>query len=124
MGPSSPSIQRRCAARIGSTTWTRRSRTSSPRAVAPPTRLPRPPRDVDPRSLVSAAATAELYDVRPFFDLVAGAGYTWGTVNPRLGEGPTANGSLLAIGIPRHVGRWANLALVARGQVSYSSLVT
>jgi hypothetical protein len=83
-----------------------------------------PPRDVDQRPLLSPAAMAELYYFRPFFDLVAGAGYTWGTVNPRLGEGPTANGSVLAIGVPRHVGPWANLALVARGQVSYSSLVT
>jgi hypothetical protein len=83
-----------------------------------------PPRDVDQRALLSPAAMAEFYYVRPFFDLVAGGGYTWGTVNPRLGSGPTANGSLLAIGIPRHVGDWANLALVGRAQLSYSSLIT
>jgi hypothetical protein len=83
-----------------------------------------PPRDIDQRPVLSPTGMAEFYYVRPFFDLVASAGYTWGTVNPRLGEGPTANGNLLAIGIPRHVGRWANLALIARAQVSYSSLVT
>jgi hypothetical protein len=82
-----------------------------------------PPRDVDQRPELSPAAMGELYYVRPFFDLVASAGYTWGTVNPRLGSGPTANGALLAIGIPRHVGSWANLALVGRAQVSYSSLI-
>jgi hypothetical protein len=83
-----------------------------------------PPRDVDQRPLLSPAGAAELYYVRPFFDLVVGASYTWGTVNPRLGSGPTANASVLAIGIPRHIGSWANLALVGRAQVSYSSLVT
>ncbi len=83
-----------------------------------------PPRDPDQRAVLSPSGMAELYYVRPFFDLVAAAGYTWGTVNPRLGAGPTANGSLLAIGIPRHVGDWANFALVGRAQVSYSSLIT
>jgi len=83
-----------------------------------------PPRDVDQRAVLSPAGMAELYFVRPFFDLVAAAGYTWGTVNPRLGAGPTANASLLAIGIPRHVGAWANFALVGRVQASYSSLIT
>ena len=83
-----------------------------------------PPRDVDQRPLLSPAAMGELYYVREFFDIVAAGGYTWGTVNPRLGSGPTANGSLLAIGIPRHVGDWAKLALVGRAEVSYSSLIT
>lgn len=83
-----------------------------------------PPRDIDQRAILSPAGMAELYYVRPFFDLVAAAGYTWGTINPRLGSGPTANASLLAIGIPRHIGNWANFALVGRAQASYSSLIT
>ncbi|MGA7123697.1 MAG: hypothetical protein WBY94_26570 [Polyangiaceae bacterium] len=83
-----------------------------------------PPRDIDQRAVLSPAGMAELYYVRPFFDLVAAAGYTWGTINPRLGAGPTANASLLAIGIPHHVGAWANFALVGRAQASYSSLIT
>lgn len=83
-----------------------------------------PPRDIDQRPELSPAAMGEFYYSRPFFDFVAGAGYTWGTVNPRLGAGPTANASLLAIGIPRHVGNWANLALITRGELSYSTLIT
>jgi hypothetical protein len=67
---------------------------------------------------------AEVYYTRPFFDFVASGGYTWGTINPRLGSGPSATGSVLAIGVPRHVGAWKDLAVLARGQVSYSSLVT
>jgi hypothetical protein len=83
-----------------------------------------PPRDIDQRPIIAPSAMGEVYYTRPFFDLVAAAGYTWGTVNPRLGSGPSASASLLAIGIPHHVGQWANLALVGRAQFSYSSLIT
>jgi hypothetical protein len=83
-----------------------------------------PPRDVDQRAILSPSAMAELYWTRPFFDLVVTGGYTWGTINPRLGSGPTGSGSVLAIGIPRPVGNWRNLAVVARVQGSYSSLIT
>jgi hypothetical protein len=83
-----------------------------------------PPRDPDQRPILAPAAAGELYYTRPFFDLIATGGYTWGTVNPRLGSGPTGNASLLAIGIPHPVGGWRELALVARGQVSYSRLIT
>ena len=83
-----------------------------------------PPRDIDQRAVLSPAGTAELYYVRPNFDFVAGAAYTWGTVNPRLGSGPTGNANVLAIGVPRPVGDWKNLALIGRAQVSYSSLIT
>ncbi len=83
-----------------------------------------PPRDVDQRPILSPAGQGELYYARPFFELIANAGYTWGTVNPRLGAGPNTTASLLVTGIPRHVGSWQNLALVARAQASYASLVT
>jgi len=82
-----------------------------------------PPRDVDQRPVLSPAWLGELYYSRPFFDFVAAGGYTWGTINPRLGAGPSATGSLLAIGVPHHVGRWRDLALIGSVQVSYSSLV-
>jgi hypothetical protein len=83
-----------------------------------------PPRDVDQRAILSPSAMAELYWTRPFFDLVVTGGYTWGTLNPRLGSGPTGSGSVLAIGIPRPVGNWRNLAVVARVQGSFSTLIT
>ena len=57
------------------------------------------------------AALAELYYTRPFFDLIVSGGYTWGTVNPRLGEGPEANASFLAMGVPRHIGVWKESGL-------------
>ncbi|HXX67557.1 MAG TPA: hypothetical protein VEK07_10265 [Polyangiaceae bacterium] len=83
-----------------------------------------PPRDIDQRPILAPAALGEFYWTRPFFSLVATAGYAWGTVNPRLGEGPTASGSVLAIGTPRPIGAWKNLALVATGQFEYSQLIT
>lgn len=83
-----------------------------------------PPRDPDQRAILSPAGGAELYYTRPLFSLVATAGYSWGTVNPRLGDGPTAGASMLAAGIPHPVGDWKNLALLARAQASYSRLIT
>jgi hypothetical protein len=83
-----------------------------------------PPLDPDPRAILSPAGSGEVYYTRPFFDLVAAAGYTWGTINPRLGAGPTATASVVAVGVPYPVGNWQNLALIGRAQASYSSLIT
>jgi hypothetical protein len=83
-----------------------------------------PPRDVDQRPILSPSVMGELYFTRPFFDMVAAGGYTYGTVNPRLGSGPTATGSLLVTGVPHHVGSWRNFAMIGRAQVAYSSLLT
>jgi hypothetical protein len=83
-----------------------------------------PPRDTDQRAVLAPSAAGEVYYSRDFFNLVGAASYTWGTVNPRLGAGPTANASLLAIGVPYHVGNWQNLALIGTAQLSYSSLMT
>jgi len=83
-----------------------------------------PPRDIDQRPILAPSGMAEFYYTRPFFDLIATGGYTWGTINPRLGAGPTGNASLLAIGVPHPVGHWKNFAMVARAQFSYSSLIT
>jgi hypothetical protein len=83
-----------------------------------------PPRDIDQRPILAPTAMGEIYYSRPFFDLVGSAGYSWGTVNPRLGSGPTASGGVLAVGIPRHIGAWKNLAFIGRSQASYSSLIT
>jgi hypothetical protein len=83
-----------------------------------------PPRDIDQRPVLSPSGMAEVYWTRPHFDLVASSAYTWGTINPRLGSGPTATASVLAIGVPRTAGAWKDLALLAQTQLSYSSLVT
>jgi hypothetical protein len=82
------------------------------------------PRDPDQRPILAPAASAELYYTRPMFDFIATGSYAWGTVNPRLGSGPTGGGSILAMGTPRPVGAWRDLTLLARAQVSYSSLIT
>jgi hypothetical protein len=83
-----------------------------------------PPRDIDQRAVLSPAAMGEAYYTRPSFDLVATAGYTWGTVNPRLGSGPAASASALAIGTPSRVGNWKNFAIIGNIQGSYSTLIT
>jgi hypothetical protein len=83
-----------------------------------------PPHDPDRRAVLSPTGSGELAYVRDAFDVLAAASYTWGTVNPRLGTGPTANASLLAIGRPVPAGAWANLAVVGTVQLSYASLVT
>lgn len=83
-----------------------------------------PPRDIDQRPELSPAAMGEAYYTRPSFELVAAGGYSWGTVNPRLGSGPTASASALAIGTPSRVGPWKNFAIVGNAQISYSTLLT
>lgn len=83
-----------------------------------------PPRDVDQRPVLAPAGSGEIFYTRPFFDLVATAGYTWDTINPRIGSGPTATASVLAVGVPSHRGNWQNLALLGRAQLSYSALIT
>ncbi|HEX4446841.1 MAG TPA: hypothetical protein VH044_08900 [Polyangiaceae bacterium] len=83
-----------------------------------------PPRDADPRPILSPSGTADFTYTRDVFNLGASVAYTWGTVNPRLGVGPTAIASVNAVGIPYHVGKWQNLALVGTMQASYQSLVT
>jgi hypothetical protein len=83
-----------------------------------------PAGDIDQRPILSPSGMAELYYTRSLFDLAASGAYTWGSVNPRLGSGPTASATLLAVGIPCPVGDWRNLAAIGRAQVSYSSLLT
>jgi hypothetical protein len=83
-----------------------------------------PPRDPDQRAILAPAAELDVYFTRPLFELVATGGYTWGTVNPRLGSGPSASATLLAIGIPSKVGKWQNLALMVSAQAAYSQLIT
>jgi hypothetical protein len=82
-----------------------------------------PPRDVDQRPILAPTGQGDLYYTRPFFNLVATASYSWDTINPRLGSGPTGTASLLAVGVPRHQGDWKNLALIGRAQFAYSTLI-
>ncbi|HEX4446039.1 MAG TPA: hypothetical protein VH044_04860, partial [Polyangiaceae bacterium] len=83
-----------------------------------------PPRTVDQHVIVAPSGAGEIAYHRDAFDLVGAASFTWGTVNPRLGAGPTANASVLAVGVPSPAGAWQNLALAGAAQVSYSILDT
>jgi hypothetical protein len=83
-----------------------------------------PPRDTEQRPVLAPAGEGEIFYTQPFFSLVGTAGYTWDTINPRIGSGPTATASLLAVGVPKHRGDWKNLALIGRAQVGYSALIT
>jgi hypothetical protein len=82
-----------------------------------------PPRDPDQRRILAPSGQADLYYTRPFFDFVATAAYSWGTINPRIGSGPTASVSLQAVGVPEHRGDWKNLALLGRADFAYSLLI-
>lgn len=83
-----------------------------------------PPRDVDQRPILAPVGEGEIFYTQPFFNLIATAGYTWDTINPRIGSGPTATASLLAVGVPKHRGDWKNLALIGRAELGYSALIT
>lgn len=83
-----------------------------------------PPRTVDQHVVVSPSGAGGIAYHDDAFDLVGAASFTWGTVTPRLGSGPTANASVVAVGVPSQVGAWQNLALVGTAQLSYSLLST
>jgi hypothetical protein len=83
-----------------------------------------PPRDIDQRAMLGPAASGQVYFARPFFNVTATVGYSYGTVNPRLGAGPAVAASVLAVGVPYHVGNWQNFAVIGTVQTTYSSLVT
>jgi hypothetical protein len=83
-----------------------------------------PPRTVDQRVVVSPSGAGGIAYHADAFDLVGAASFTWGTVTPRLGAGPTANASVVAVGVPSQVGAWQNFALVGTAQLSYSLLST
>lgn len=83
-----------------------------------------PPRDPDQRAVISPAALEEVSYTKPLWSLMASAGYTYGTVNPRLGAGPSLSGSLLIVGTPHPVGDWKNFSLLVSGQANRTSLIT
>jgi hypothetical protein len=83
-----------------------------------------PPRDVDQRPILSPAVLQEVYYTRELWAFIGNAGYTWGTVNPRLGSGPTANVGALVVGTPYRVGKWRDFDVILSAQASYSQLVT
>jgi hypothetical protein len=83
-----------------------------------------PPRDPDQRTVISPAATAELGYTKGEWSLLATTAYTYGTVNPRLGAGPSASAGLVIAGTPSRVGNWKNFSLLVNAQGSHSSLLT
>jgi hypothetical protein len=83
-----------------------------------------PPRDVDQRPVISPTVLGEVSYIRPFWQFQVVGGYTYGTVNPRLGAGPTGNGSFVVVGTPSRVGNWKNFSLLVTGQAARSSLLT
>src|SRR5215467_9893705 len=52
-----------------------------------------PPRDPDRRLVLSPTILQDVSYTREFFSVIATAGYTYGSVNPRLGLGPPVNAS-------------------------------
>ena len=83
-----------------------------------------PPRDIDQRPVISPAGLAELSYTREFWSFLAVAGYTYGTVNPRLGAGASASASAALVGTPYRIGNWKNFSLLVNAQGSYSTLAT
>jgi hypothetical protein len=83
-----------------------------------------PPRDPDQRPVISPAANDELSFNNQFWSFLAAGSYTYGTVNPRLGSGPSVGGSVVVMGTPSRVGHWKNFSIMANGQATYSTLIT
>jgi hypothetical protein len=83
-----------------------------------------PPRDPDQRAIISPAGTDELSYTTQFWSFLASVGYTYGTVNPRLGAGPSLSGSVVVMGTPSRIGNWKNFSILVNGQASYGSLAT
>jgi hypothetical protein len=82
------------------------------------------PADIDQRPILAPAMRAQIDWTKPMWSMVASTGYTYGTVNPRLGSGPSADASVLVVGVPYPVGKWKELTILMRGQVSWSTIVT
>ena len=83
-----------------------------------------PPRDIDQRPVLSPAALGEVSYKRDAWSVIATAGYTYGTVNPRLGAGPSEDASVVVVGTPSRVGNWKNFSVLINGTASYSTLLT
>jgi hypothetical protein len=82
-----------------------------------------PPRDIDQRPILSPTVLQEVYYAKPTWSLLAVAGYTYGSFNPRLGAGPVANASINVTGIPIPRRGWRDLTVMFNAAASHAALV-
>jgi hypothetical protein len=82
-----------------------------------------PPLDYDQRPVLAPTALQIVQYSREFWQFLASAGYTYGSVNPRLGTGPTAQANALIVGTPYRVGNWRNLAIMVNALAEHSTLI-
>jgi hypothetical protein len=83
-----------------------------------------PPRDPDQRPILTPTVLDIFSITKEFWGFLATGGVTYGSVNPRLGAGPTANAALILTGTPYRRGKWRNFSIMSNAQASYSSLAT
>lgn len=82
-----------------------------------------PPTFADDRSaILFPTASQDLRYTAQDLSMVAQANVTYGSVVPRLGQGPSAGAVFLAFGNPFHDVALKRLMFVSRGQATYSSL--
>jgi hypothetical protein len=83
-----------------------------------------PPRDPDQRPVLAPAVLEQFGYTKPTWGLIATGGYTYGSVNPRLGAGPSINGGVTIVGTPVPRGSLRDFAVLVSGTAGHSSLVT
>jgi hypothetical protein len=83
-----------------------------------------PPRDPDQRPVLGPTFGEELSYQREFWQYLLTAGYSYGSLNPRLGAGPTASAAALIIGTPYRRGKWRDFSVMLNAQAGHSILLT
>jgi hypothetical protein len=71
-----------------------------------------PNTDPDQRWILSPRFAQEVAYTKPLWSLAASIGYTYGSVSPRLGFGPTLTATTLFRGTPIHRGNWSRLTFL------------
>lgn len=79
-----------------------------------------PTLDTDRRAIIFPGAGQDLTYTTDRWIVLAGVNFSYGSVTPRLGNGPTLNGVLSASGLPLPRGKWRKLVTIAAVQATYA----
>ncbi len=79
-----------------------------------------PTLDTDRRAIIFPGVGQDLTYTTDRWVVLAGASFSYGSVTPRLGNGPTLNVGLSATGLPLPHGKWRKLVSIAALQGTYA----